>query len=224
SGPDGRYGLYNQYLVNRVFPDTWTSTADMATAVMDLHSACELGTECGEGCYGRGRWENLGPFNAHGGSSNHVGVATRLEKSPYDADIMYAGSIAGGMFKTINGAESWTPIEIIGEAGYAAGTIGVSDMLIWHKPDTDEDIVVASTGYNWHRVPFAQIKGASMYGLGVVKSLNGGMSWQKTAVTHNFVEGLYVKRMVKNIDEYSGVAFSIVVQEKQGQETKNFIY
>lgn len=220
SGPDGKYGLYNQYLVDRIFSN-YDSTSSV-TAMDFVSTNCNPDINCTENCFGRGKWNNLGPENIYVPDPNdytdiasHVGVTTKIEMSPFgNPNRIYLGSVAGGLFKTVDGGKNWDPLEFINSDGNSAGTIGVSDIVVWHNKNTANDIVVTSTGYNWHRNSFSTVKGASFYGLGVVRSMNGGATWEKTDLTFSANDGLYVKRLVKDINNSSGIIYAIVVQEK----------
>lgn len=194
----GKYGNYNKYLLERIFPDTNNYTY-----------ASVVNVESSSGCFGSGNWSNIGPFKPYS-AGNHNGVCTKVIKSPFNnANTMYIGSVAGGMFKTTNGGQQWTPLEFIGANGERASSIGTSDIVVWHNSNTNNDIVLASTGYDWHRPSFTGLPGSSLYGFGVLKSSNGGQSWEKTSLTFSPNNEKFVTRLIK--DEINiGTVYAIV--------------
>ncbi len=90
---------YDFFYFQRSFPD----------ANMDIDAYKKVMTEVAENMSSRENresdvaWQNEGPNNI-GGRINAV-VA-----HPDDADIMYVGNTAGGVFKTENGGDDWYPI------------------------------------------------------------------------------------------------------------------
>ena len=64
-----------------------------------MMSASAIGSTSGA----LGTWESIGPGN--------VGGRTRaLLIDPINPDVMYAAAVAGGIWKTTNGGNSWTPL------------------------------------------------------------------------------------------------------------------
>jgi len=101
------------------------------------------------------RFREIGPA-AMGGRINDFAV---VESNP---NIVYAGTASGGIWKTINGGTTWTPIfdnEVV-------STIG--DLAI---APSDPSILYVGTGEANHRQ-------SSSWGNGVYKTLDGGKTWQ----------------------------------------------
>ncbi len=97
----------------------------------------------------------------------NIGPATmggRIDDYAVDeanSDIMYVGTAAGGVFKTINGGITWLPIfdhEVTG----SIGCISIAP--------SSHDIIWVGTGE-------ANNRQSASYGYGVYKSMDGGRTW-----------------------------------------------
>ena len=104
---------------------------------------------------------------------------------PEDNDIVYAGGAQGGVWKSEDAGDSWTPLTD-GECSLAMGSIAIDPV--------DPEIVYAGTGeQNYQR--------DSYYGCGVLRTLDGGTTWEQLG-TDPFVRktattgGAYIARVV----------------------------
>jgi photosystem II stability/assembly factor-like uncharacterized protein len=102
-------------------------------------------------------WEYRGPDNI-GGRITDVAV------HPIDLNTIYAGAASGGLFKSTDRGESWTPI--LDEA--LSLSVGDLDVAL-----TNPDILFVGTGE-------ANAGGGSLTydGAGIYKSADGGASWE----------------------------------------------
>ena len=102
-------------------------------------------------------WTLAGPFNAGG-------RITSIAAHPADAQTIYIGAAAGGVFKTDNGGSTWAPI-FDNNSSLSIGDIAIAP--------SNKDVLYVGTGE-------ANGGGGSVNfdGLGVFKSRNGGSSWQ----------------------------------------------
>ncbi len=99
-------------------------------------------------------WEQEGP-------SNIPGRITDIDVNLQNSNEFYAASAAGGVFKTTDYGESWTPIfDQVG--AYPIGALAVHP--------TNPDIIYVGTGE-------ANPGGSSHEGFGMYKSIDGGLSW-----------------------------------------------
>ncbi|MEO6694545.1 MAG: hypothetical protein ABIY50_07570, partial [Ignavibacteria bacterium] len=116
-------------------------------------------------------WKSIGPNNI-GGRSLCVAV------HPIDTGIIFMGSASGGLWKSTTGgigAEAWTLVN----TGYPS--LAVSHIAI---DSVNPDIIFIGTGENYG-YQFSQngldvrvTRG--MYGIGILKTTNGGTTWQKS--------------------------------------------
>ncbi len=113
------------------------------------------------------QWEEVGPYN--------IGGRTRaLVIDPNNPDIMYAGAVSGGAFKSTNGGRSWTPL-FDGQQNMAVVSLALA-------PNGD---LYAGTGEGMYYV--ASGTGAQgILGDGVYKSTDGGASFTHLTSTTGF--------------------------------------
>lgn len=107
-------------------------------------------------------WVSVGPDNV-------PGRINALAIDPVDGEIIYAGSAAGGVFKTTNAAFSWTAMWEK-QLSLAIGGLGIAP--------SDRSIIYAATG-EWD-VSVSAIY--TMYpGVGVYRSSDAGSTWRQLA-------------------------------------------
>ncbi len=127
-------------------------------------------------------WINQGPFNGNKG----IGRIDKIAYHPTNPNIMYAGSPHGGLFKTIDGANSWFPVN-----GFLP-SLGVAGIAIDY---TNPEIIYVLTGdANTNFGCFDGNAGCANLGQelsasqGVFKSYDGGNSWLQSGT---LASGLY---------------------------------
>lgn len=107
-----------------------------------------------------GAWTPLGPGN--------IGGRTRaLLINPDDPNIMYAAGVAGGVWKTVNGGASWTPL------GDLLPHLAICSMAF---DPTNPNIIYAGTGEGF-------FNGDGLRGSGIFKTVDGGANWTHLAST-----------------------------------------
>ena len=107
-----------------------------------------------------GNWTSLGPGN--------IGGRTRaLIIHPTGTNVMYAGGVAGGVWKTTNGGTNWAPV------GDLLPNIAVSALAF---DPANPEIIFAGTGEGYYN-------GDGLRGAGIFKSVNAGVSWTRIATT-----------------------------------------
>jgi photosystem II stability/assembly factor-like uncharacterized protein len=115
-----------------------------------------------------GEWSPLGPGN--------IGGRTRtLVIHPAQPDIMYAGGVSGGVWKTTDGGQSWTPL------ADRIANIAVNSMAI--HPE-DPDVLYVGTGEGHFR---EIVRGTwlPLRGAGIFKTEDGGATWSQLPSTDN---------------------------------------
>lgn len=124
-------------------------------------------------------WVNLGPYN-------HGGRARVLRWDPRDVNIMYAGSVSGGIFKSTDAGESWLPIT----DNLPNLAVGCFEMDPSH-PDT----MYLGTGEGYYN-------GDAILGIGLLKSTDNGNTWNTTGLNYQYNQGQSVLKV--NIDPRDG--------------------
>lgn len=111
------------------------------------------------------RWRHIGPA-AFGGRIADLAV------DPTNPSVLYVGAASGGIFKSVNRGDTWTPI--FDEAG---GSLSIGALAI---APSDPQIIWAGTGEPNNRQ-------SSSWGDGVYRSLDGGRHWTRMGLedTHH---------------------------------------
>lgn len=111
-------------------------------------------------------WQPLGPFNHTntGSWSSGQGRINAIAVDPQVATTYYAGAPAGGIWKSTNSGNSWTPLSD------DLPQIGVSGIAIDHS---NSDIIYIATGDDDY---------IDSYSVGVMKSIDGGLNWSTTGL------------------------------------------
>lgn len=111
------------------------------------------------------RWTWAGPGN--------IGGRTRaLVIDPGNPDVMYAGGVAGGVWKTIDGGAHWNATDDF--------MLNLAVVSLAMDPD-DSDVIYAGTGEGVFP------NNAFMQGLGIFKTVDGGANWNQLPGTVNGV-------------------------------------
>src|SRR5512143_105000 len=119
-----------------------------------------------------GTWAWLGPGN--------VGGRTRaLVIHPANPSILYAGGVAGGVWKTVSGGASWTPVSDF------LANIAVNSLAM---DPANPSVLYAGTGEGYGNSD--RVRGA-----GIFKTSDGGATWSQLSSTANS-NFYYVNRLV----------------------------
>jgi photosystem II stability/assembly factor-like uncharacterized protein len=99
------------------------------------------------------KWRQIGPFRG--------GRALAVSGVSGDSETYYFGSVAGGVWKTLNGGLTWSPMS--DKTGImSVGAIAVAP--------SDPNVIYVGTGESC-------LRGNISYGDGMYKSLDGGKNW-----------------------------------------------
>ena len=104
------------------------------------------------------RWREIGPFR--GGRS--VAVAGSRQR-PHE---YWMGTVGGGVFKTLDGGQSWGPVT----DRYFGGSIGAIEVA----PSNPDIVYVGGGEY--------PIRGNTAHGDGMWKTVDGGRTWQRAGL------------------------------------------
>lgn len=123
-------------------------------------------------------WINLGTNYSTGGYSG-LGRINCVAFHPSDNNTFWVGSPSGGIWKTTNAGSSWTILnnnELV---------LGVSDIIIPSDYSTSSTIYIATGdrdgGSLW---TLGGDQGADNVSVGVLKSTDGGATWNSTGLTY----------------------------------------
>jgi PKD repeat protein len=121
-------------------------------------------------------WSFVGPTGAP--QNGGAGRLNFVRFDPNNNSIIYVGAPAGGLWKTTNGGVSWTCL-----TDYLP-IIGCSDLAI--DPGNTQ-VLYLGTGDN---------DGGDMPSLGVLKSTDGGITWNSTGMNFNIIQNRKVARLI----------------------------
>ncbi|MBI2722565.1 MAG: hypothetical protein HYX39_10360 [Bacteroidetes bacterium] len=128
-----------------------------------------------------GGWKYVGPKEMN---TQVKGFIKSVWVDDKNLNFVLAGSCSGGLFKTINATAEKPLWQCISDS-YVGMSFGVADIVV--KPGTQNNTIFIATGHN-SALPMG-------YGNGILKTVNGGISWQEVgpkAVRQNLfmMEGL----------------------------------
>jgi photosystem II stability/assembly factor-like uncharacterized protein len=128
-----------------------------------------------------GSWTSRGPAVMPGLSG--LGRLNCIEFDPQNTDIIWVGAPTGGLWKSVDGGQTWTTNTD------RLPNIGVSDILI-HPGNSD--IMYIATGDKQR---------GSALSLGVMKSSDGGQTWQFTGLNPEVTEKCKIGKMSMHPDD-----------------------
>jgi hypothetical protein len=120
-----------------------------------------------------GLWEDLGPHDYSGSdtfSNNALARLTSVAFHPTDPNIIWVGTPAGGLWKTINQGGTWTCIT------NDFASCGISDVVV---DQANPNIIYVLTGDG---------DGQHTFSIGVMKTIDGGLTWKTTGLKFNVDE------------------------------------
>jgi photosystem II stability/assembly factor-like uncharacterized protein len=127
-------------------------------------------------------WTNLGPNSTPGGYAG-LGRINCVAFHPTNANIIWVGSPGGGLWKSTDGGMSWT-------TNFDNSVVlGVSSIVI-HP--TNPDIMYIATGDG---------DGSDTNSTGVLKSTDGGVTWQTTGLNWTVSQGRRIRKLLMDPDD-----------------------
>lgn len=124
-------------------------------------------------------WQNMGPDNSYGGYAG-IGRINCVAFHPSNPDIFWVGAPSGGLWKTIDGGNSW---EVLTDT---LPVIGVSDIIIPNDYETSNTIYIATGDRD----------AGDNYSIGVLKTTDEGNTWTSTGLSFNVSNGYRITRML----------------------------
>lgn len=130
----------------------------------------------------RSTWQTLGPFSTFGGYFG-IGRINSVAFHPTDVNTVYIGAAGGGIWKTTDGGNTYIAL------GDGLDAMGVSAIVI---DPIDPNIIYIGTGDG---------DAADNYSVGVMKSTDGGNTWNTTGLSWASQSGFLIKRMIMDPDD-----------------------
>lgn len=127
-------------------------------------------------------WESLGPSSTTGGYAG-LGRISSVAFHPVDQNIIWIGAPGGGLWKTTDGGNTWTTVFD------NSVVLGVSGILIYGK---NTNIMYIATGDG---------DASDTYSVGVLKSLDGGLTWQTTGLDWSVSQNRVIRRIIFDPDD-----------------------
>lgn len=124
-------------------------------------------------------WTSIGPNDWQSISYNPgIGRINVVAEHPTNPQIIYAGSPSGGIWKSTDGGTNWENLND------DFPSLGVSGIAIDH---TNPQTIYIATGDK---------DGSDTYSIGVVKSTDGGQTWNNTGLSHNLTQFLVCRELI----------------------------
>ncbi len=109
------------------------------------------------------RWRSLGPDRTDDFGWDTSGRVSAIAIHPRNPNTIYIGAAQGGVWRTDDAGASWRPLTD-SECSLAMGSIAIDPV--------NPEIIYAGTGEQ-------HFSGDSYYGCGVLRSTNGGITWEQ---------------------------------------------
>ena len=131
-------------------------------------------------------WDWLGP-------SNIGGRIRTILPDPNNANILWIGSVSGGIWKSTNRGSSWSPVDDF------MSCLAITSMVF---DPSSINIMYAATGEGFGNID-------ALPGAGIFKSTDGGSTWNQLATTNN-ADFKYVNRLAAHPNpDSAGVLFAV---------------
>lgn len=124
-------------------------------------------------------WVEMGPNSSDGGYAG-IGRINCVAFHPTDPNTFFVGAPSGGLWKTTNGGQSW---EVLTDT---LPVIGVSEVIVPNDYDTSNTLYIATGDRD----------AGDNYSIGVLKSTDGGVTWDQTGLSYNVSDGARVTRLL----------------------------
>ena len=126
---------------------------------------------------------NVLPNNQTGYMENGIGRINCIAFHPTNANTFFVGVAQGGVWKTTNNGISWTPLTD------NLPITRISDISINPTNPNEMYISVCDFEYIGVSLHLNGRKRNTHYGLGVYKTMDGGLTWAPTGLTYNLTNG-----------------------------------
>ena len=139
-------------------------------------------------------WVSKGPINTpiimSNGKKRGNGRVNCIAFDPIDQDIIWIGSPAGGLWKSIDGGSNWTTNTD------GLPVIGISHIAI--DPNNNQIMYIVTGDAN----------ATDTYSIGILKSTNGGITWNTTGLSYTVNQEKTVNKIIIN-PNYTDSLYSV---------------
>lgn len=137
-----------------------------------------------------GGWQPIGPFELRDESSSVVGLGriTCVQVHPTDKNIIWIGAATGGLWKSEDKGSTWQVNKDIDENFLS---IGITDIVV--NPKNIQVMYVATGDGDYGN--------SGVYSVGVLKSIDGGLTWNSTGLSYNIEDKKKITRLIINPDD-----------------------
>jgi photosystem II stability/assembly factor-like uncharacterized protein len=171
----GVSGQMMSWFTARAYPDPYYLNDKYMNGWLQAEAIRKQQTASRNGRLLSGMWNGIGPGNNIGGRILTLAI------DPNNSNKLFAGSASGGIWKSTNGGSSWA------EVVTGLPVLGVASIII-HP--TNSNIIYAGTGEvyrvdstsgtpNPGNTGFSVWKTRGTYGIGIIKSTDGGVTWSQ---------------------------------------------
>ncbi len=157
-------------------------------------------------------WIAKGPINTpiilSNGKKRGNGRVNCIAFDPNNSDIIWIGSPAGGLWKTIDGGSNWET------ATDNLPVIGVSHIAIC---TTTPEVMYIVTG---------DAHAEDTYSIGILKSIDGGVNWNTTGLSYNITQEKIVNKVIINpnfTDSIYAITNSAILLSSDGGQNFNAV-
>jgi len=170
------YKRWENYIAPRVYPSGDRSVIQAGNQELQkiiTHHSYKSSMQMG------GSWSPLGAFTvpALGGGAGRLSC---IRFHPNNPNIIFVGAPAGGLWKSTDGGATWTTNTD------ALPTLGINDIAI---DATNTNVMYLATG---------DADATDTYGVGILKSINGGITWNITGLNWNTIQAIIISRVLIN--------------------------
>lgn len=190
----GAWKAFEWWYTQRAYPHTLIPPRGYRDAYAQKAAIATLKRDRGSAAMATPPWESIGPDNI-GGRVLSIAI------HPENTNIVYAGSASGGLWKSTTGGEgpsAWSYVPT-GFPVLSVSAIAIDDA----HPDT---IYIGTGEISRYQRPLVGVVGArSSYGLGILKSTDGGVTWNTTGLSWTFGQATAIQKIVINPQNRSTV-------------------
>lgn len=182
SKKDKVYRRWEYFVGPRTYPDK-----DMIPSDMMLHEYAKIKQQklMKTTTANEASWQYVGPTSLpqNGGGAGRLNC---LAFDPINSDVIWVGAPEGGLWKSLDGGLSWnTNTDLL-------PNIGVTDIAI-HPTNPDIMYIATGDGFGY---PISGFFWGGKYSNGVMKSIDGGLTWSNTGLNFSVLQAHQIFRLI----------------------------